>query len=87
MDPKTLEKALEKALEPIKKDLTAVKDTLDNRVLPSIIETEMTLKSYADSYKINKHNIERVDTRLTTVEDHLDIEPPEELKVPHFSAK
>ncbi|KKQ66801.1 MAG: hypothetical protein US86_C0003G0044 [Candidatus Daviesbacteria bacterium GW2011_GWA2_38_24] len=94
MDEQTFKKLLNVALEPIKKDLVEVKkaqadmkDTLDNRVLPSVTETEMTLKSYADSYKINQYNIERVDTRLTTVEKNLNIEPPEDLKVPHFSAK
>lgn len=83
---------INKALGPIKQDLSevkdnlaVVKDTLENRVLPSVTETEMTLKSYADSYQINRKNIERVDTRLVTIEDHLGIEPPENLKVPHFT--
>ncbi len=87
MDQKTLQKVLAEALEPIKQDLARVNETLDNRVLHSVVETEMTLKSYFDRYEINQHNIERVDTRLTTVEDHLDIEPPEDLRVPRFSSK
>lgn len=62
-----------------------IQDTLDNRVIPSITETEMTVKSYADSYKENQHNIERVDTRLTAVEENIGIETPEHLKVPHFA--
>lgn len=82
---KIVKEVIDDALEPMKKDLAELKDTVENRVLPSVTETEVTLKSYADSYKINQHNIERVDIRLTTVEEKLDIDPPEDLKVPHFS--
>lgn len=91
---KIVEEVVSNALEPIKKDLSDVKniqsemkDTLESRVLPSVTNTELTLQSYADSYKINQHNIERADTRLTTVEDKLEIIPPEELKIPHFVPK
>lgn len=69
----------------LKQDLKEVKDIQESRILPSLTEIEVTVKSYADSYKINKHNIERVDTRLSTVEDKLNIEVPEDLKVPHFA--
>lgn len=84
---KVVKKVVDQALESVKKNLAEVKETLDNKVLPSIIETEMILKSYADSYKINQHNIERVDARLTTVEEKLEIEAPEDLKVPHFASR
>lgn len=88
MDNQTLRKIVKEvvdgAIEPIKRDLAEVKDTLNNRVLPSVTQTEMTVKSYSDRYEINQHNIERLDTRLTTVEDNLSIDPPEDLKVPHF---
>jgi hypothetical protein len=101
MDEQTLKRLLGEALDPLKKDLVEVKktqdemkgaideikDTQDNRVLPSVTATELTLKSYSDSYKINRHNIERLDDRLTTAEDQLGITPPEHLKVPHFSGK
>ena len=36
----------------------------------SVIETEKIVKGYADAYKINKGNIERLDDRLTKVEDN-----------------
>lgn len=52
----------------------------------AVMELEKTVKGYADSYKINKYNIERVDTRLSKVEDELNIEVPEDLKVPHFTS-
>ncbi len=58
-----------------------MKNTLDNRVLPSVIETETTVKSYADSYKINKGNIEKLDDRLTAVEDQLEIQPSDQLAI------
>lgn len=48
-------------LGSVKQDLANLKDIVENRILPSVTETEITLKSYADSYKINQHNIERVD--------------------------
>lgn len=91
MDEQTLKKVVkevvDEALEPVKKDLAELKDTVENRILPSVTETELTLKSYADSYKINQHNIERVDTRLIAVEEKLEIDVPEDLKVPHFTTK
>ena len=43
------------------------------------------MTSYADSYKENQRNIGRLDTRLDTVEEELSIEPPGDLKVPHFA--
>lgn len=50
----------------------------------SIVTIEKEVKSYADSYKENQRNIKRLDTRLNVVEEELAIEPPEDLKVPHF---
>ena len=43
--------------DKMKRTLDEVKETQDNRVLHSVTETEVTIKSYADSYKINQHNI------------------------------
>lgn len=86
MDDQGFKKILDEALNPIKEDLRDLKD--DVRILKgSVLSIEQTMNSYADSYKINQSNIERVDTRLTIVEEELDIEPPEDLKVPHFSAR
>lgn len=61
-----------------------MKESLDSNTA-SVIEIENILKSYADSYKENQRNIERVDTRLSNVEDNLGIEPHPDLKVPHFA--
>ncbi len=70
---------LKEDVETLKEDVTTLKG--------SVLSIEQTMNSYADSYKINQHNIERVDTRLSTVEDELNIEVPEDLKVPHFITK
>lgn len=77
MDEQTFKKLLDEALDPTKDDLSILKG--------SVLNIEQTMTSYADSYKINQHNAERVDTRLSTVEDKLGIEPSEDLKVPHFA--
>jgi hypothetical protein len=79
MDEQTFKKLLDEALEPIKEDISVLKG--------SVLSIEQIMTSYADSYKINQHNIERVDTRLTTVEEELNITPPEDLKVSHFASK
>lgn len=47
----------------------------------SIVELESTVKSYADAYKINKANIERLDDRLKPLEDHAGIIPQPELAI------
>lgn len=79
-----VDERVNKALDPIKVDLKELKEDVDT-LKGSVLTIEQTIKSYADSYKINQKNIERLDTRLVTVEDHLDIASPEDLKVPHFA--
>lgn len=68
----------------IKDQLSIVNKKLDSHTA-SLVTIEKEIKSYADSYKENQRNIERLDTRLNTVEEELAIEPPEDLKVPHFA--
>lgn len=72
-------KLLEEALEPIKQ-----KQEVHSAALMRI---ESVLEGYADAYKVNKENIERVDTRLTNVGQKMNIEVAEDLKVPHFSSE
>ncbi len=71
MDENHFKKLLDEAIVPLRQDIKELKDVQENRLLPSVTEVEVTVKSYADSYKINKGNIERLDERLTTVEDQL----------------
>lgn len=60
-------------LDIVKADLQEVKDTQEQRVLPSVITTETTVKGYADAYKTNKANIERLDERVAKLEDNAGI--------------
>ncbi len=66
---------VKKDLVELKQDLKQVKDTQENQVLPSVITTETTTKGYADAYKTNKANIERLDNRVTKLEDQTGIIP------------
>lgn len=68
----------------VKEQQSVMNDKLGSQAA-SLIEIETTIKSYADSYQENQRNIERLDTRLTTAEDEMAINVPEDLKVPHFS--
>lgn len=81
MDEKSFKKLLDEAIAPLRQDIEELKDVQENRLLPSVTEVEITVKSYADSYKINKGNIERLDERLTTVEDQLEIQPSDQLAI------
>lgn len=87
MDEQTLKKLLDEALYPIKKQLEdpdsglgAINRRLDANTAATV-ELESTIKGYADAYKVNKKNIERLDERLTTVEDQLDIQPSDQLVI------
>lgn len=68
----------------IKDQMSVVNRKLDTHSA-SLVSIESKLDTYGDMYKINQHNIERLDTRLGVAEDKLEIEPPEDLKVPHFA--
>ncbi len=88
MDETKLKKILENALVPLKSDiqgikeeLASVKDVQQNQILPSVVHTESVLTSYADAYKMNKKNIERLDDRVTTLEEENGIAPLPELVI------
>ena len=93
MDDQVFKKILGEALNPMKEDLKSLKEDVselkeDVQTLKgSVLNIERTMTSYKDSYKINQHNIERLDTRVSAVEENLGIEPPDDLKVPHFSTE
>lgn len=88
MNQDDLKKLLDEALKPLKegqdklrKDLKEVKDTQEKQVLPSVITTESTVKGYADAYKTNKANIERLDNRVAKLENNAGITPPPEFTI------
>ncbi|MBI4039051.1 hypothetical protein HY384_03780 [Candidatus Daviesbacteria bacterium] len=68
-----IEEVINKAVEPIK-------ETLENHT-GALMRIESVLEGYADAYKVNKKNIERLDDRLTTVEDQLEIHPSDQLAI------
>ena len=49
---------------------------LDTHTL-SLVKIEQTLEGYSDMYKINKEKNEKLDKRVSTLEDHLSIAPQE----------
>lgn len=86
MDEQGFKKLLDEALAPLREDMQGLKE--DVSVLKvSVLSLEQTTTSYSDSYKENQRNIYRLDDRLTTVEDKLAVNVPEDLKVPHFFSK
>lgn len=60
--------------------LDGMQETLDSHT-GSLMKIEVTLEGYADAYKINKGNIERLDSRLAKAEDQLDIPISPELAI------
>lgn len=85
MNQDDFKKLLEEALGPIKKgqdelkkDLQEVKDTQEERILPSVITIETEIKTYADMYKINNSNSKKLEKRIEVLEDKSDIIPPPE---------
>ncbi|MDD2823169.1 MAG: hypothetical protein PHQ59_03735 [Candidatus Daviesbacteria bacterium] len=99
MDENSFKKILDEALTPLREDVHDLKEDVhdlkedvhdlkeDVQTLKvSVLSLEKTVGSYADSYQENQRNINRLDTRLNVVEEELAIEPPEDLKVPHFTA-
>ncbi len=72
---------VKKGLYEVKKNLQNVKDIQENRVLPSVIYIETNIKGYADAYKTNKANIERLDIRMAEIENKEGIIPPPEFTI------
>ncbi len=73
---KDFQSMMNSKLDDVIKDLEKVKqvqaehtDLLERRLLPSVTEIETKVDSYADAYKTNKANIERLDERVTRFED------------------
>lgn len=78
---KPLQEGLEEVkqdLDTVKQDLKEVKQTQQSHT-GSLMSIEATLNGYADAYKTNKANIERLDDRVAKLEDNTGITPPPEL--------
>lgn len=87
MNQDDFKKILNEALKPIKQQLEDPEDGLSalNRRMDAntaaVVELESTVKGYADAYKTNKANIERLDDRVTKLEDNAGIIPPSEFAI------
>lgn len=66
-------KRITETLEEIKKTQQEMQETQSSHT-GSFMRIESTLEGYADSYKVNKTNIERLDDRLVNAEDKLGIQ-------------
>lgn len=67
---KEQQSVINEKLDDVKKDLEEVQQTTESNS-GSLIEIETTLKSYADAYKLNQDNIERLKKKVNKVEEHL----------------
>lgn len=76
------QKGIRKEQKETRKEQAALREIMEKRVLPPLIYIETTLKAYADQYKANRDHIGRLNKRLTTVEENLEIYPPQELSIP-----
>lgn len=52
MDEQTFKKLLDEALDPLQNDIRELKDVQENRLLPSIIETETTSNGWIQDYRV-----------------------------------
>ncbi|OGE18872.1 hypothetical protein A3J19_04950 [Candidatus Daviesbacteria bacterium RIFCSPLOWO2_02_FULL_41_8] len=60
MNQDDFKKLLDESLQPLKEDLAEVKETLQTHS-SALVRIESVLEGYADAYKVNKGNIERLD--------------------------
>ena len=72
--------SMQQSLDSHTEKLASMEETLDSHT-GSLMNIESTLEGYADSYKVNKGNIERLDERLSKTEDQLDIQVSPELTI------
>ena len=80
MDPDELKRILDGALEPVKETQKSHGESLET-LKGAVVSIESKLDAYGDMYKINRGNIERLDERLTTAEDKLEIQPSDQLAI------
>jgi DNA uptake protein ComE-like DNA-binding protein len=69
---------IEEKLNDQESGLSSLRESVDANTA-SVVELEKTINGYGDMYKMNNDNIIKLGKRMTTVEDELAINPPEEL--------
>lgn len=68
-------------LGTIQEDLAEVKEIVEDRLYPSVMEIELNIKAYGDMYKLNNDNAKKLDHRLKAVEKKSGIKPDPEFSL------
>lgn len=79
-DPDSGLAALNQQLGNLDAGLAALNSRVDANTA-AVVDLESTINGYADAYKTNKANIERLDDRVTKLEDNAGIIPPPEFSI------
>jgi len=69
------------SLEEVKVTIIELKEIVEDRIYPSVVEIEKDIKAYGDMYKINDDNARKLEKRVVTLEDHARIQSPPELSL------
>ena len=83
---RVVKEVVEDSISPLKADIKELKDGMQT-LTASVTSLEQTVGSYADSYKENQRNIERLAKRMEPVEEELGIEVPEEYRIQYSSTE
>lgn len=75
---KDQQSVMNKKLDELKETTERLEETVDNQLVPSVVTMENTIQVFGDMYKINDDNIRKIEKRVKTVEDKLEIEPSPE---------
>lgn len=76
---KEQQSVINEKLDFLREELQEMKETQDNSIYPSVVETEKNIKAYGDMYKLNNDNARKLEKRVNTLEKVEGIEPAEEL--------
>lgn len=84
MNQDDFKKILDEALKPIKQKLAShderfdsLNEKLDNHGA-ALVNIESKLNAYGDMYKINNSNTKKLEKRVETLEENVNITPPPE---------
>lgn len=59
--------------------LQEIKEVVEDRIYPSVMDIELNIKAYGDMYKINNDSARKLEKRVITLEDHAHIQLNPEL--------
>lgn len=68
-------------LQESQEDLKELKELVEDRIYPSVMQTELNIKAYGDMYKLNNDNAKKLDHRLKAVEEKSNIIPSPEFSL------